>query len=221
MCAQLCPGCPSEASHSHNIIYYFHPADSPPSRIIPRWRVLYWITRQLLHYVRCGSFSHKLRQLTPLSKADPANPRCFILLCGISCVHQPNVSSESTMVGWGQTNLSQLYFSRLSLAMPAKLNFFKTPASVRLVSSRSVSTSTGISGCFQPGQAKVLSGPTPLVISWHLTENDSVLKESVPLHTNPALLYMYRSRIHERTISLRLMDIILRVLRLEVSVWIS
>jgi hypothetical protein len=27
--------------------------------------------------------------------------------------------------------------------MPAKLNFFKTPASVRLVSSRSVSTSTG------------------------------------------------------------------------------
>jgi hypothetical protein len=66
-CTQLCPGCPSEASHSHNIIYYFHPADSPPSRIIPRWRVLYWITRQLLHCVRYGSFSHKLRQLTPVS----------------------------------------------------------------------------------------------------------------------------------------------------------
>ncbi len=46
--------------------------------------------------------------------------------------------------------------------MPAKLNFFKTLASVRLVSSRSASTSTGISGCFQPGQAKVVSGPTPL-----------------------------------------------------------
>ncbi len=41
------------------------------------------------------------------------------------------------------------FFSRLSLAVPAKLNFFKTPASVRLVSSRYVSTSTGILGCFQ------------------------------------------------------------------------
>ncbi len=46
--------------------------------------------------------------------------------------------------------------------MPAKLNFFKTPGSERLVSSRPVSTSTGISGCFQPGQAKVGPGPTPL-----------------------------------------------------------
>ncbi len=49
--------------------------------------------------------------------------------------------------------------------MPAELNFFKTPASERLVSSRSVSTSTGISGCFQPGQAKVGPGPTPLGVS--------------------------------------------------------
>jgi hypothetical protein len=54
-----------------------------------------------------------------------------MLLCRISCelagcVHQP-------IVGSGQTNLSHLYFSRLSLAMPAKLNFFKTPTSVRLV----------------------------------------------------------------------------------------
>ena len=47
--------------------------------------------------------------------------------------------------------------------MLAKLNFFKTPASERLVSSRPVSTSTGISGCFQPGQAKVGPRPTPLV----------------------------------------------------------
>ncbi len=51
-----------------------------------------------------------------------------MLLCRISyelagCVHQP-------IVGSGQTNLSHLYFSRLSLAMPAKLNFFKTPTSV-------------------------------------------------------------------------------------------
>ncbi len=44
------------------------------------------------------------------------------------------------IVGWGQTNLTHLYFSRLSLPMLAKLNFFKTPASERLVSSRSVST---------------------------------------------------------------------------------
>ncbi len=46
--------------------------------------------------------------------------------------------------------------------MLAKLNFFKTPASVRLVSSRALSTSTAISGCFQPAQAKVVLDPTPL-----------------------------------------------------------
>ncbi len=64
----------------------------------------------------------------------------------------------STIVGSGQTNLSQLYFSRLSLAMPAKLNFSKTPASVRLVSSRTVSTSTGISGCYEPHRQTAMPG---------------------------------------------------------------
>ncbi len=67
-------------------------------------------------------------------------------------------SPLSTIVGKGQTNLGQLYFSRLSLAMPAKLNFFKTPASVRLVSSRTVSTSTGISGCYQPHRQTAMPG---------------------------------------------------------------
>ncbi len=42
--------------------------------------------------------------------------------------------------------------------MPAKLNFFKTPASVRLVSSRTVSTSTGISGCYQPHRQTAMPG---------------------------------------------------------------
>jgi hypothetical protein len=42
--------------------------------------------------------------------------------------------------------------------MPAKLNFFKTPPSVRLVSSRTVSTSTGISGCFQPHRQTAMPG---------------------------------------------------------------
>ena len=32
----------------------------------------------------------------------------------------------------------------------------------RLLSSLDVSTSTAMSGCFQPGQAKVVLGPTPL-----------------------------------------------------------
>ncbi len=127
---QLCPGCPSGASHSHNTIYYYPTADSPPLRILPRWRVLYRITRQLLYRARCGSFSQKIETA---SWAKPANPKCFILLC-------------------------QLYFSRLSLAMPTKLNFFKTPASVRLVSSRTVSTSTGISGCYQQTQAASHAG---------------------------------------------------------------
>jgi hypothetical protein len=42
--------------------------------------------------------------------------------------------------------------------MPAKLNFFKTPAPVRLVSSRTVSTSTGISGCYQPHRQTAMPG---------------------------------------------------------------
>ncbi len=51
-----------------------------------------------------GVLVRKLRQLTPLSDAKPANPKCFMLLCRISCdlarcVHQPIVSSESTIVG--------------------------------------------------------------------------------------------------------------------------
>jgi hypothetical protein len=50
------------------------------------------------------------------------------MLCGISCelagfVHRPIVDSESAEA---KPNLSQLYLSRLSLAKPAKLNFFKT-----------------------------------------------------------------------------------------------
>jgi hypothetical protein len=60
-CTQQHPGCPSGASPSHNIIYYSTPADKSPSRKeAPRWRVLYRITRQLLHHARCGSFSQKI-----------------------------------------------------------------------------------------------------------------------------------------------------------------
>jgi hypothetical protein len=55
-----------------------------------------------------GVLVRKLRQLIPLSQNKRANPRCFILLCGISCelagcVHRPIVDFESTTVGWGQT----------------------------------------------------------------------------------------------------------------------
>ncbi len=53
------------------------------------------------------------------------------MICGISselagCIHRPFVVSESTIA---ELNLSQLYLSWLSLAKPAKLSFFKTPAS--------------------------------------------------------------------------------------------
>ncbi len=41
---------------------------------------------------------------------------------------------------------------------------FAKPFLNRHVASRAVSTSTGISGCFQPGQAKVVLGPTPFVL---------------------------------------------------------
>jgi hypothetical protein len=45
---------------------------------------------------------------------------------GLSWTLSPLWSAEA------KPNLSQLYLSRLSLANPAKLNFFKTPASVYL-----------------------------------------------------------------------------------------
>jgi hypothetical protein len=62
------------------------------------------------------------------------------MLCGISCklagcVHRPIMDFPSPR--WpaeAKPNLSQLYLSRLSFAKPAKLNFFKTPASVFYVS---------------------------------------------------------------------------------------
>ncbi len=38
------------------------------------------------------------------------------------------MDSESTIVAKAKPNQSQLYLSSLSLAKPAKLNFFKTPS---------------------------------------------------------------------------------------------
>jgi hypothetical protein len=61
------------------------------------------------------------------------------MLCGISCVSYPALY---TCLSWAPSpwqlaeakpNLSQLYLSRLSLAKPAKLNFFKTSASGHLM----------------------------------------------------------------------------------------
>jgi hypothetical protein len=51
-----------------------------------------------------GVLVRKLSQLTLLSSANRANPRYFILLCGISgeldgCVHRPIMDSESTIAG--------------------------------------------------------------------------------------------------------------------------
>jgi hypothetical protein len=43
-----------------------------------------------------------------------------------------------------------------------------------VVSSRAVSTSTVISGCFQPGQAKVVLGPTPLGGTTHSLGEEGV-----------------------------------------------
>jgi hypothetical protein len=54
------------------------------------------------------------------------------MLRGISCelasfLHRPIVDYQSTIATVVKPNLSQLNLSRLSLAKPAKLNFFKTP----------------------------------------------------------------------------------------------
>ncbi len=43
------------------------------------------------------------------------------------------MDSESKLADWGKTKPSQLYLSRISLAKPVKLNFFKTPASIELI----------------------------------------------------------------------------------------
>jgi hypothetical protein len=45
---------------------------------------------------------------------------------GLLWTLSPRKSAEA------KPNLSQLYFSRLGLANPAKLNFFKTPASEKI-----------------------------------------------------------------------------------------
>jgi hypothetical protein len=70
----------------------------------------------------------KLSQLTPLSQAKRADPRYFIMLCGISCekagcVNRPIVDSQ---VHDSRLRPNQTLFSYTL----AKLNFFKTPASV-------------------------------------------------------------------------------------------
>jgi hypothetical protein len=57
------------------------------------------------HYTEAGVLVRKLSQLNPLRCAKWANPRYFMLLCGISCelagfVHRPIVDSEFTI---GQT----------------------------------------------------------------------------------------------------------------------
>ncbi len=75
-------------------------ADSPVLPIC-KWAPI-WASTE------AGVLVRKLSQLTPLSSAKRANPRYFIMFCGISCelagrVHRPIVDSESTIAGWGQT----------------------------------------------------------------------------------------------------------------------
>jgi hypothetical protein len=55
-------------------------------------------------YPETGVLVRKLSQLTRLSEAKQANPKYFIMLCGISselagCVHGPIVDAESTIAG--------------------------------------------------------------------------------------------------------------------------
>jgi DNA-directed RNA polymerase beta subunit len=54
-----------------------------------------------------------------------------------------------------------------------------------------------------------------------LVERLMISSDAFDVEVKCTLLYEYRSRIHECTNSLRFLGIILRVLRLEVSVWIS
>ncbi len=61
-----------------------------------------------------GTFSPKIELANPAQLSEAANPRYFIMLCGISC--------ESAGIS----------LSRLSLAKKAKLNFFETLASAVL-----------------------------------------------------------------------------------------
>ena len=53
----------------HTISYIIAPLPRAPpqKKETPRWRVLYRITRQLLHLLEAGVLVRKLRQLAPLS----------------------------------------------------------------------------------------------------------------------------------------------------------
>ncbi len=84
--------------------------------------------------------------------------------------------------GRKQTKLSQLYFSRISLAVPAKINFFKTPASVWL------------------GQFQV--GPCPLPLEYQTASSQARLKScwalppwsGMPTYVHPeniSVIYKY------------------------------
>ncbi len=79
------------------------------------------------------SFSQKIESANPAQLAKRANPRYFILLCGISCelagyVHRPIVDSESMIAGWGQTK-TLVSYTLAGLAELSRLSsiFLKHP----------------------------------------------------------------------------------------------
>jgi hypothetical protein len=65
---------------------------------------VYLRTGKNLFMYRCGSFSQKIEPAYTAQLAKRANPRYFILLCGISCelagcVCRPIVDSSSMIAG--------------------------------------------------------------------------------------------------------------------------
>jgi hypothetical protein len=76
--------------------------------------------------------------------------------------------------------------------MPAKLNFFKTPASVRLVSSQTVSTSTGISGCYRPHRQTAMPGQKSVYETFLSPTDDPAVRSD---HSRTSLYtFVYNTR---------------------------
>ncbi len=83
--------------------------------------------------IRGGSFSHKIE-----STISARSAKLSWLTPG-TCISSCSVESALSQPAEAKPNLSHLYLSRLNLAKPAKLNFFKTPAlAVRVVSKENI-----------------------------------------------------------------------------------
>ncbi len=93
------------------------------------------VSRQHVHRgPEAGVLVRKLSHLSPLSSAKRSNPKCFIMLCGISCelagcVHTPAYRGLRVHDSLLRPNQTLVIYTLAGLAKSTrKLNFFNIPA---------------------------------------------------------------------------------------------